>query len=92
MQVNDLKSINNDRIKQLEEDAIKGQKDLELKIEIHKKIQELLEKDEAVFFNIQYDEAMKILSYIVPEEDIKETYRSLTSAETFKDLKRRFKI
>lgn len=94
MKFNDIKQKNENKIKEIEKqmEEAEDKNILNTKLEIHRKIQELLEKDEAIFFNIQMDESMKILSYIIDEKDIEETYRELTSAEVFKDLKNRFKI
>ena len=89
---NKLKEINEQKIAQLNEQASENNEGVGRKIEIHNTIKRLLDIDEGLFFNINYEEGTKILSYIVEENNVEDTYKELTSAEQFARLKKEFKI
>lgn len=96
MIINNLKEINKKKIRELDiklKEADKEQLEiLKKEILIQKKIETILNEDEAVFFKIQMEDALKILSKLVSEGDLKETYLKLISADEFKRLKDCHKI
>ena len=66
MNFQELKDINKQKIKMLENKDINNI-DLKKQLEIQIKIQELLDKDEGLFFNIKFEEAIAILGEIIEQ-------------------------
>ena len=89
-----LKEINNKKIEELQKKMSpeKNDEDLNIKMEIRKRIKDLLEKDEALFFNISYEEGITILAYILDSNEVQSVYEDLTSPQNFLKLKKEFKI
>lgn len=85
MKLKDLQQIN--EIKLNNYLKMNNNPGLEREIEIHKRIKTLFEKYEALFFQISMNNAVKILSKLVPKEDIEEVYAELISVENFKNLR-----
>ncbi len=61
-------------------------------IEIHTRIRDLFDKDEALFFKISTVNALSILSKLVPRDEIKDVYSKLVSGKEYKKLKKDSKI
>lgn len=86
MNFNDIKKLNEIKIKDIKSNIEKNPQDESLKKRfiLQNKIQELFEKDESLFFNITIDEAFQILKQILNESDsIKDVYIELTSPEEY---------
>lgn len=64
----------------------------ENKIFVYEKIKKLFEERPAIFFEADMESCLKILAQLLPEEEIKEAYKSLISPERFEELRRKFKI
>lgn len=94
MNVNEIKKINEEKLnyyKKLKEQD-QNKNNLDIKIEIHTKLKEILENNETIFFEISMDEALQILSQLFPKEQIKSVYKDLISQNNYIDLKKRFKL
>lgn len=93
MKFEELREINKRKIEQLKiavEDNPQNTK-LQARYLINTKIEELLEKDEALFFNIAIEEAYKILEQILDDNySIKDVYVDLTAPEEYKKLRDKF--
>ena len=94
MKIEELKNINKQKIADLELKLDNKNENAHLKKElfIQKKIESILEEDEAIFFKIPMESSLKILSKLVDETDLKETYLNLISPSEFKSLKNDYKI
>lgn len=96
MKIKEIKDINKQKIADLELKMNNRNKnayvDLEKELLIQKKIELILEEDEAIFFKIPMESSLKILSKLVDEKDIKRTYLNLISPNEFKELKNNYKI
>ena len=94
MKIEKLKNINKQKIADIELNLNNKKENVNLKKEllIQKKIESILEEDEAIFFKIPMESSLKILSKLVDEKDLKETYLNLISPSEFKALKNNYKI
>ncbi|MBP3502748.1 MAG: hypothetical protein J6K42_04630 [Clostridia bacterium] len=96
MRIKEIKDVNKQKIAELELKQNNQNKnayvDLEKELLIQKKIELILEEDEAIFFKIPMESSLKILSKLVDEKDIKRTYLNLISTNEFKELKNNYKI
>lgn len=91
----DLKKINEEKINTLKLRSAENSDDDSTKkmLELQIKIKNLLDRDDALFFNISADDSFKILKQILGEDDlVKEAYIDLTSPEEYKKLMDKFKI
>ena len=77
--IEELRRINTNKIEELKNKENTKKKE----IEIHITIKEILE-DSSCFFKIDMKTGINILSKLIEEESIKETYLDLISAEKFK--------
>lgn len=62
------------------------------KIMLHEKLAQLFKDQPEIFFKTDMESSLKILVQLLPEEQIKEAYKSLISPESFEKLRRKFKI
>jgi hypothetical protein len=96
MNFEELKKINEDKLNfyntQLNKANSNDIAGLKKEIEIHTKIQKLLENNPGLFFQISMEDALKILSKLVDEKNLKNTYISMIDSQKFKELKKNFKI
>lgn len=91
----DLKKINEEKIHTLKLRSEKNSEDdsIKRKLELQINIKNLLDKDDALFFNISADDSFKILKQILDREDlVTNAYLELTSPEEYKKLMDNFKI
>ena len=86
MTVEELKELNKVKIQ-----VSKQAGDIE-KAQTHEKIAELLERNPALFFQIDMESALRILVQILPDEQVKEAYESLISPDVFGELRGKYKI
>ena len=90
MKIQDLQIINDNKLNNyIKQNEKTNDSSIEREIEIHKRIKKLLDKYDALFFQISMEDSLKILSKLVPEDKIKEVYAELISAENFKILKKK---
>ena len=82
MNIDELRKINEKKI-----DELSILNDNEKDLNIHKMLKELL-MDDTLFFKIKMDEALKILSVLVDEKDLLNTYKSLISPDEYQKLKK----
>jgi hypothetical protein len=100
MSFEELKKLNEDKLNLYHTKLNEAEKqnntveilNLKKEIDIHKKIQKLLEKNPGIFFQISMEDALKILSKLVNEKDLKNTYVSMIDPQKYAELKKKFEI
>lgn len=83
MTFNDLEKINDfniEKLSKLDNDKAKAE------LETQRNIKKVLSKNIDLFFNISEEDAKKILSNLVPDDEIDKDYEDLTSPEEFKRI------
>ena len=86
MSINELIEISNKKLEQAKSE------NNEKNIMLYEKISQLFKDQPALFFEIDMENALKILLQLLPEDQVKEAYKSLISPEQFEELRRKFKI
>ena len=93
MDIESLKTINEEKINYYMQLVKKNKcEENEKEFEIHTRIKKILDKDESIFFKISMEDALKVLSKLIPKDSLKSTYSDLISGKNFKDLRNRFKV
>ena len=93
MTFNELKRINNNRLEMYKKEYKSSNNiDIYKQILIHEKIKELFEDNPAIFFKISMEESLKILSKLVLEKNLKETYTELIDPKKYKELRKNFDL
>ena len=94
MTFEELKQINNDKLNNYKMKINDSEEDANVKkeIEIHEKIKLILDNNPGMFFQIPMEESLKILSKLVDEEELKDTYLSLIEPDKFRELRNDFKV
>ena len=93
MTFNELKRINNNRLEMYKKEYKSSNNiDIYKQILIYEKIKELFEDNPAIFFKISMEESLKILSKLVLEKNLKETYTELIDPKKYKELRKNFDL
>ena len=92
MTIEELKIINEKKLNDYIQKDNKSNKDINKEILIHEKIKKLLDNNPGLFFQISMEEALKILSKLVDESQLKEVYTSLIKPDKYKELRKKFLV
>lgn len=94
MSFEELRRINKNKIEKIKKDIIENPNDnkLKMQLQISQEIDGLFMQDEAIFFKLQTEDAIKILEQILEPETINNAYLELISPSNYSELLNNFKI
>lgn len=93
MNINDIRKLNAQRIEELT-NIQSDSEATKLKKQVHQKIKNIIEEDDAIFFKLDLEDSLKILNCLfdISDAEILNIYKELVSPKTFKNLEDNFLI
>ena len=92
MILDELKQINNSKIEYYEnlKQSDDNNQEIQKELDIHLGMKKLFDQHESLFFEIQMDDALKLLGKLVPEDEVQETYKKLIGVDSYLYLRRNY--